>query len=90
MIEGRTHLTILTPFIPWVSLIPVKSVESGRVTAQVDKNLEKRAYTLQSGMAIVTHSRSEKEQRVLRVSCFFSFRFHFLSVKTAKNPVFEC
>ncbi len=59
------------------------------VGSQADKNLEKRVYTLQSGTAIVTHSRSKKERRFSRVSRFFALSFHFLSVKTAKNPGFD-
>jgi len=58
-------------------------------STQAVKNLEKRVYSLQSGTAIVTHSRSKKERRFLRVSRFFAFSFHFLSVKTAKTPGFE-
>jgi hypothetical protein len=60
------------------------------LTTQADKNLEKRVYTLQSGTAIVTHSRSKKERRFTRVSRFFSLSFHSLSVKTVKTPSFEC
>jgi hypothetical protein len=60
------------------------------LTTQADKHLEKRVYTLQSGTAIVTHSRSKKERRFSRVSRFFALSFHFLSVKTAKTPSFEC
>ncbi len=56
---------------------------------QADKNLEKRVYALQSGTAIVTHSRSKKERRFARVSRFFALSFHFLSVKTAKTTSFE-
>jgi len=58
--------------------------------AQADKNLGKRVYTLQSGTAIVTHSRSKIERRFARVSRFFALSFHFLSVKTAKTPSYEC
>jgi hypothetical protein len=57
------------------------------VSTQADKNLEKRVYTLQSGTAIVTHSRSKKERRFSRVSRFFALSFQFLSAKT---PSYEC
>jgi hypothetical protein len=56
---------------------------------QADKNLEKRVYTLQSGTAIVTHSRSKKEHRFSRVSRFFALSFQFLSLKTTKKTGFE-
>jgi hypothetical protein len=58
--------------------------------SQADKNLEKRVYTLQSGTAIVTHSRSKKERRFMCVSLFFAFSFQFLSAKTAKTPFSQC
>ena len=60
------------------------------MSSQADKNLEKRVYTLQSGTAIVTHSRSKQERRFACVSRFFCLSFHFLSVKTEKTSDFEC
>ena len=59
------------------------------LATQIGKNFKTRVQTVQSGTASVIHSRSKKERRFSRFSAFSAFNFHFLTVKTAKIPVFE-
>ena len=42
----------------------------------------------QSGTAIVTHSRTEKKRRFLRLLRLFACIFYFLPVKTVRTPLF--